>query len=65
MTGPATGNAFLVEGTFQGQPLSYYGYSEQISNVAALYFVNAADPCIGNPEVACTRIGLLAVPPPN
>jgi len=67
MTGPATGNTFLVEGTFQGQPLSYYGYFEQLSpeNVGSLYFVNAADPCIGNPAVACTQIGLLAVPPPN
>jgi len=65
MTGPATGNAFLVQGTFQGQPLTYYGYSEQVSNVGSLYFVNAADPCIGNPAVACTQIGLLAVPPPG
>lgn len=59
MTGPVAGNAFLVQGTFQGQVVSYYGYFELVSNVESLYFVNAADPCIANPAVACTEIGLL------
>jgi hypothetical protein len=61
MTGPVTGNAFLVQGTFQGNLISYYGYSEQLSAGSSLYFVNAADPCIGNPSVTCTEIGLLTI----
>jgi len=61
MTGPVTGNAFLVQGTFQGNLISYYGYSEQLSAASSLYFVNAADPCIGNPIVTCSEIGLLTI----
>jgi len=60
MSGPVTGNAFLVQGTFQGNQVSYYGYSEQLSS-SSLYFVNAADSCIGNPSVTCTEIGLLTI----
>ncbi len=47
LSGPVTGNAFSLQGTFQGQTLTYYGYSEQIfdsilqTNVPSLYLVNA------------------------
>lgn len=47
LTGPATGNAFAVQGTFQGQQVAYEGYVEQVVNPStqavtlAVYFVNA------------------------
>jgi len=48
MTGPVTGNAFSVTGTFQGQPVIFYGYYQQVghpgSTVGSLYLVNAANP---------------------
>jgi hypothetical protein len=47
LTGPVTGDAFTVQGTYQGQSLVYYGYYEQItksgSNVPSLYLVNSTD----------------------
>jgi hypothetical protein len=44
MTGPVTGNAFSVQGTFQGQTAHYYGYNEVVKNVQSIYFVNATNP---------------------
>jgi len=44
MTGPVTGNAFSVSGTFQGQQLTWYGYYEPVKNVASIYLVNATNP---------------------
>jgi hypothetical protein len=44
MTGPVTGNAFSVQGTFQGQTVQYYGYSEVVKSVQSIYFVNATNP---------------------
>lgn len=43
MTGPVTGNAFSVQGTFQGQTAHYYGYNEVVKNVQSIYFVNATN----------------------
>jgi len=62
MTGPVTGNAFTVQGTFQGQLVTFYGYYEQIynaqlgANVASLYLVNATAP------IQPFYVGTLAVP---
>lgn len=48
LTGPVTGNAFSVQGTFQGTSISYYGYYEltydaldQNYDIPGLYLVNA------------------------
>ncbi len=41
MSGPVTGNAFLIQGTFQGQVVTYYGYYE--ATKSSLYLVNASD----------------------
>lgn len=50
MTGPVTGNAFSVTGTFQGEPVEFFGYYEQVSHsgntVATLYLVNASNPSV-------------------
>jgi hypothetical protein len=62
LTGPVTGNAFFVQGTFQGSAVAYYGYYEQTIevindinvNVPTLYFANAASPA--------EQAGLLTVP---
>jgi hypothetical protein len=44
MTGPVTGNAFLVQGTFQGNPVSYEGYYELTAALLPeVYFVNATN----------------------
>jgi len=50
MTGPVTGNAFSIQGTFQGQVVTYFGYYEltydcldQAVDLQSLYLVNAAD----------------------
>ncbi|HYM75056.1 MAG TPA: hypothetical protein VE377_03685 [Candidatus Dormibacteraeota bacterium] len=43
LTGPVTGNAFLLQGTVQGQTVVYSGYYEVIKNVPSLYLVNATD----------------------
>ncbi len=56
MTGPVTGNAFSVQGTFQGQTVEYYGYNEVVKSVQSIYFVNATNPA--QPEYAGT-LGVL------
>jgi hypothetical protein len=56
LTGPVTGKAFSLQGTFQGQTLIYYGYSEIVSNVQSVYLVNATSP--GEP----LYVGTLSVP---
>lgn len=49
MTGPVTGNAFLVQGTFLGQSVAYEGYFTQVLDpltqtmVPAFYFVNTTN----------------------
>jgi hypothetical protein len=50
MTGPLTGNAFSIQGTYKGQAVTYYGYYEltydclnQLVDLPTLYLVNAAD----------------------
>jgi len=49
LTGPVTGNAFVVQGIFQGQPVAYAGYLTQVLDpltqlmVPAVYFVNATN----------------------
>lgn len=60
LTGPVTGNAFSVSGTYQGSPITLYGYFEQVYdstlqvNVPSLYLVNGSD--------AAVSIGVLGVP---
>jgi hypothetical protein len=60
LTGPVTGNAFSVQGTFAGTTLAYYGYYELTADssgtldVSSLYLVNAASPT--------QQAGLLTVP---
>lgn len=51
LTGPATGNAFLLQGTYQGQQVTYEGYFGvqvlgPITNamVSGVYFVNSTNP---------------------
>jgi hypothetical protein len=63
LTGPVTGNAFSVQGTFQGQAVTYNGYSEltfdtltQAFDIPSLYLVNATN--AAQPDFA----GLLTVP---
>ena len=62
MTGSATGNAFSVTGTFQGQTITYLGYYEQIYdstlqiNIPSVYLVNATNPA------QPAYVGTLAVP---
>jgi hypothetical protein len=60
MTGPATGNAFLVQGTFQGQPVAYAGYYQLTTPamVPSVYFVNATN-------AAEAYAGTLMPPPPT
>lgn len=49
LTGPVTGNAFTVQGVFQGQSVAYDGYLEQVLDplselmVPAIYFVNVTN----------------------
>ncbi|MGA7217160.1 MAG: hypothetical protein WBX38_02540 [Candidatus Sulfotelmatobacter sp.] len=50
LTGPVTANAFSVQGTFQGQTLTYYGYygltydsSDNSNDIQTLYLVNATN----------------------
>jgi hypothetical protein len=62
LTGPVTGNAFSVQGTFEGTSVAYYGYYETLTetiegvptSVPALYLVNTA--------TASLQAGLLTVP---
>jgi len=49
LTGPVTANSFSVQGTFQGQIITYYGYYESYFDpklkitLPAIYLVNAAN----------------------
>lgn len=56
LSGPVTGNAFFVQGTFGGQVLSFQGYSELIpgsgGNAHGLYLMNVTDEA--NPTYAGT-----------
>ncbi len=63
LSGPVTGNAFSVSGTFGPGPLgaeqvAFYGYYELTgkAGVASLYLLNATDPCYANGT--CTPIVL-------
>jgi len=44
LTGPVTGNAFFVQGTFDGAEVSYYGYFESTASVPTLYLSTVASP---------------------
>jgi len=56
LSGPVTGNAFFAQGTFNGQLVSYRGYSELVSNgqgnVHSLYLMDVTD--AANPSYAGT-----------
>ena len=52
MTGPVTGNAFTVQGQFNGQSVTYNGYREVTHNLPSIYFVNATN--IADPAYAGT-----------
>jgi hypothetical protein len=54
LTGPITGNAFSVQGSFQRQTVVLDGYYEIDDNLRTLFLVNAATPT--------QRAGLLTVP---
>lgn len=44
LAGPVTGNAFFVQGTFQGQSVAYYGYNSANGlSTPTLYLVNATN----------------------
>jgi len=43
LTGPVTGNAFVLQGTVQGQVVVYDGYYEVINNIPSIYLVNATN----------------------
>ncbi|HWW16010.1 MAG TPA: hypothetical protein VN310_15220 [Candidatus Dormibacteraeota bacterium] len=64
LTGLVTGNAFSVQGTFQGQVVAYYGYYEltydsltNANDIPTLYLVNAT-----NSSAEPTYAGTLTVP---
>ncbi len=56
LSGPVTGNAFSIQGTFGGQTLTYYGYSEAVSNAGALYLENVTNSTQPN------YVGTLSIP---
>jgi hypothetical protein len=62
LSGPVTGNAVTLQGTFQAQTLTYNGYFEPVynsslqSNVPSLYLVNATNPA------QPAYVGTLSVP---
>jgi hypothetical protein len=65
LTGPVTGNAFSVQGTFEGQSIQYDGYYEltydsqtNTDDIPAVYVVNAA--CSASNPQTCGN--LLTVP---
>lgn len=61
LTGPVTGNAFSVQGTFQGQTVSYNGYYEVINDVPSLYLVNVS--CnSSNPQTCVNVLPILPTP---
>ena len=64
LTGPVTGKAFFVQGTFQGQSVAYEGYyeltydsSDNKFDTPTLYLVNAS-----TPSAEPTYAGMLTVP---
>jgi hypothetical protein len=64
LTGPVTANAFSVQGTFQGQTVTYLGYYEltydsatNANDIPTLYLVNAT-----NSSAEPTYAGTLKVP---
>ncbi|MGA9977366.1 MAG: hypothetical protein WBQ08_01825 [Candidatus Sulfotelmatobacter sp.] len=52
LSGPVTGNAFALQGQFNGQPVTYNGYYEVTHNLPSVYFVNSTDSA--NPGYAGT-----------
>jgi len=44
LTGPVTGNSFALQGTVQGQIVTYYGYYEIVNNVPSTYLADATNP---------------------
>ena len=56
LAGPVTGNSFVVQGTVQGQIVTYYGYYEVINDVPSIYLVNATN------SAAPNYVGTLAIP---
>jgi hypothetical protein len=56
LSGPVTGNAFSIQGTFGGQTLTYDGYSEIVSNASALYLQNVTNSTQPN------YVGTLSIP---
>ena len=65
LSGPVTGNAFSIQGTYQGQTQIYYGYFELAgsSGTPSVYLVNGADDCFSNPGTTCTTATVLALQP--
>jgi hypothetical protein len=57
LSGPVTGNSFVVNGTVQGQVVTYYGYYEAVNNVPAIYLADATT----NPATP-NYVGTLAIP---
>jgi hypothetical protein len=58
LAGPVMGNAFSVQGTYQGQLYTYYGYYE-VPKFPTLYMANASNPS------APVYAGSLVAPPPQ
>lgn len=56
LTGPVTGNSFQLQGTVQGQAVTYDGYYEAINGVSSIYLVNATN------SAAPNYVGTLAIP---
>ena len=66
LSGPITGNAFVLQGTFQGQAVTYYGYYEltydcltQLIDLPSLYLVSPANVGVGN---QFGQVALLTMP---
>jgi hypothetical protein len=59
LSGPRTGKAFSLTGTFQGETITYYGYSELVSGAPSLYLVNATN------SAQTFYVGTLSVPISN
>jgi hypothetical protein len=43
LAGPVTGNAFALQGQFNGQPVTYNGYYEVTHNLQSVYFQNSTN----------------------
>jgi hypothetical protein len=52
LSGAVTGNAFALQGQFNGQPVTYNGYYEVTHNLPSVYFVNSTNSA--NPAYAGT-----------